>query len=248
MTNLKYTTITSVPAFHGVGDILGPTFHLFTKNIWLITKIVFVIVAPFEIFSAFSANDINNDLELAGGLFVLGLFCKILIAPALIYALMEVLETGKAPGLNESYRWGAGKMGKLILCALATYLLQALGYAFFIIPGIIIGLSLQLVYPIAVLEGGSVSEILRQSVEWTKGHRLNILAASLLLWIGIGSISLAAWGTAEAFRLMSGDYNVLYLVAAIVFDILEQSTTVLSLVMYLSIRRYIWESGGSVIK
>ena len=82
----------------------------------------------------------------------------------------------------------------------------------------------------------------------TKGHRLNIFAASLLLWIGIGSISLAAWGTAQAFQLMSGDYNVLYLVAAIVFDILEQSTTVLSLVIYLSIRRYIWESGGSVIK
>ncbi len=247
MINLKYTTITSVPAFRGLSDVLGPTFHLFTKNIWLITKIVVVIVAPFEIFNTLNEDDFYYDMQLAGGLFVLSLLCKVLIAPALIYALMTVMETGQAPGLNESYRWGAGKLGKLILCALAAYLLQALGYAFFIIPGIIIGVSLQLVYPIAVLEGGSVSEILRKSVELTQGHRWNILGACIVVWFCIGAISLMTWGTAEAFQVHA-KFDLLYVVAAIGFDILEQSTTVLSLVIYLSIRRYIWESGGSVIK
>src|SRR6185312_5914626 len=46
----------NIPLFDGSSDGIGPTFHLFKKNFWLITKIVFVIVAPFEVFKTLSVG------------------------------------------------------------------------------------------------------------------------------------------------------------------------------------------------
>src|SRR5205085_5140324 len=175
--------IDSIPPFDGVGDVLGPTLSLFVKNLWVIIKIVFVVVAPYQIFKALSIGQIKTDWQLAIGLFFLGQLCGVLIAPALIYALTKVLETGKAPGIGESYGWGVSKSGKLILCATIAWVLEVLGTLLFIIPGIIIALGFSLVYPIAVLEKHSVSETLRRSREMTRGYRLRIFGAGIVMFI-----------------------------------------------------------------
>jgi hypothetical protein len=232
-------TIASIPPFNGVGDVLGPTLNLFVKNIWLITKIVFVVVAPFEIFKAMSLPRLQTDWQLAVGLFFLQLFCGVLIAPALVYALMRVLETGEAPGIAESYRWGAGRLGKLILCAAFAWCLEVLGLLLFIIPGIIVALSLVLVYPIAILENRSVSETIRRSRELTRGRRLRILGAGILMFLIVGVIS-----TIIPFVLPGNGFlwqlNVLHDILA---DILEQGGIVFCLVLYLSILRRTLERG-----
>ena len=111
-----------------LATFLDQPSRLFTKNFWLITKIVFVIVAPFELFKVMSIGDVADDWQLTFGVFLLELMCKVLIAPALIYALMKVMQTGVAPGVNESYRWGFSKLGKLGVCAVISWLLQAVGY------------------------------------------------------------------------------------------------------------------------
>jgi hypothetical protein len=237
-------TIASIPPFEGVGDVLGPTLNLFLKNLWLITKIVFVVVAPFEIFKAMSLPRLQSDWQLAVGLFFLQLFCGVLIAPALVYALMRVMETGEAPGIAESYRWGVGKLGKLILCAALAWCLQMLGLLLFIIPGIIVALSLVLVYPIAILENRSVSETLRRSRELTRGRRLRILGAGMLMFLIVGVLSAVI-----PFALPAdGPVWQLNVLHDIVLDILEQAGTVFALVLYLSILRRTLERGRSVIK
>ena len=222
--------------FYGVGDVLSPTIELFTKNFWLITKITVVIAAPFEIFRAFSFVDIDYDPQLRIGTFILELLCTILIAPALIYALMQVLQTGVAPGVNESYRRGFSKLGKLTLCAFISWICMGLGTLLCIIPGIFIFLGLSLVFPIAILERGSMFEVLQRSWALTDGHRGNIFLATLVIVVLEGIV---AWPIK-----LGGEYLVahdpafwpLYAASGIVAAIMQQATLVLSLVTYLSIR------------
>lgn len=229
------TSVTIRP-FNSIADVLGPTILLFTNNLWLITKITVVIAAPFEIFNALSFKDIEYDGQLAAGIYFLDLLCTIVIAPALTYALMQVMQTGVAPGVNEAYRWGFSKLPKLTVCAFIAWILMGLGAVACIIPGIIIALSLSLVFPIAILEKGSPLEVLQSSYELTKGHRWKILGASLVILLLSATASLPLEYAGEYVARLDPSLWPLYAATTILGAIMHQSTMVLSLVTYLSIR------------
>jgi hypothetical protein len=236
-----------IPPFDGPSDGIGTTVRLFRKNVWLITKIVFVIVAPFEIFKAFSVRQAEPDWQLSLGLFALQLMCNVLVAPALFYALLKVVQTGSAPSVNEAYRWGLGKIPKLAIAAAVSWILTLLGMLLLIIPGIILSLAFIVVYPVAVFEKGSAIDALRRSAELTRGRRWNIFGASFIIGILIGGINLAANGLVGIFTLNGITFVPLDVAVGIFGDILGEATTVLSLVIYLGILRTL-ESGQSVIE
>jgi hypothetical protein len=215
----------------GVIHVVGKTLSLFGRHLWLITRIVFLVVAPFEIVKELSLAQ-AIDWQTRVVTLLLGAVCQVLIAPALIYALMKILETGNAPGVNESFRWGLTKLWQLGVCAAISWVLQALGYMLCIIPGIIVSMTLVLVYPVAILENGSPEMVLKRSSQLTRGYRFEILLAEIVL----GSIALVL---ALGASVLTGDANSapLDISVAIVTDILEQAFTVLSLVMYLTLLR-----------
>jgi uncharacterized membrane protein len=216
--------------------VLGPTLSIFTRNIWLITKLVFALFAPFEIFKVLSMGDPNQQSwQVVVGASLLGLVCKALIAPSVIYALMTLRRTGVAPGLNESYRWGLSRLGKLCVCAVMTYLLTALGFVLLIIPGIILTVAFELVYPMATLENFGPVEILERSWKLTKGHRWNIFLAGIVMGLLCSVVSIPATGITAAFVASGTRFWPLEAAVALVTDIIYESMTVLSLVIYLSI-------------
>jgi hypothetical protein len=215
-----------------VGKVISSSLSIFFKNIWVITKIVFVVVAPFEIFKVLSLAQGRQDWQTTLLMFLLGAICNVLIAPALIYALMKILETGAAPGVNESFRWGLTKIWRLAVCAGISWVLQVLGYMLCIIPGIIVSLTLALVYPVAILEKEPAEEVLRRSSTLTRGYRLEILIAGLGLGLVVGAI-----GLPFGFLMVNANWPPMDVVGGVIIDILEQSFTVLSLVMYLSLIR-----------
>lgn len=223
----------------GVDIALTETFSLFASNFWLITKIVVVVVAPFEIFHALNLARISDQWDYAIWSFVLSAACKVLVVPAVIYALMKVILTGEKPGVHESYRWGLTKLAKLAICAIIVGLLQALGYALLIIPGIIVSLVFILVYPIAVLEKGSVSEVFARSIELVRGHWLQIFLA----WVVLGVLMLIA-SVFNSFIIEVSSFWLITAAVAIAGDILDQGATVLALVMYLSLPRPSISSSG----
>ena len=162
--------------------------------------------------------------------------------PALIYALMKIILTGEEPGVHESYRWGLTKLVKVSICVSITSVLQALGYALLIIPGIIVTLVFMSVYPIAVLEKGSASEALARSIELTKGHRLQIFFA----WIVLGVLLIIT--SALGIFISSGvTFWPVMAAVAIISDILDQGVTILSLVVYLGLPRVSNSGGHSVL-
>jgi uncharacterized membrane protein len=223
--------VAGIPHF-SVNNVLGPTLKLFTSNLWLVTKIVFVVVAPYEIFRVLSLANPFDYLDIRVETLTLGAFCKPLIAPALMYALMKCMHTGVAPGVNESYRWGLTKLGKVIICSAIAYFLQGVGYVFLIIPGIIISLALAVVYPVAVLERRSIPDVLRRSSELTRGYRFEIAIAECILWLMMLTITIPA-----SYVSANAGAWPLAVLAAIIKDVVEQAWMVLALVMYLSLVR-----------
>jgi hypothetical protein len=238
--------ITSIKPFDGVFDAIGSTVKIFSKNFWLITRLVLVIVTPFEIFKALSIGKTAGDWQLTLGTLGLQIFCSVLIAPALIYALMKVMQTGVAPGINESYSWGVSKLIKLLLCTAMVAVLVSIGFALCVIPGIFLYLAFELVYPIAVLEGGSPIAILQRSYKMTAGYRWNIFGATFIMSVML-AVANAPMTIAAALLAHSGNLWLLQALAAIVSDVLSQATTILSLVIYLGILRTL-ESRQSLIE
>lgn len=230
------TKSTTIRPFHGVGDVLTPTLVLFIKHFWLITKLSIVIVAPFEIFKALNLADIKSDWQLSAGLYVLGLMCSVLIAPALTYALIQTMQTGSAPGINESYRWGFTKLGKLTVAAAISWIGSTLGFMLCIIPGVFIALSLSLVFPIAILEKGSAWDAIQSSSELTKRHRGNIFLAYLVIFLVTLLFGVPAKLLGEYLGATNSALWPLQAAAAIFSDVIAQSNLVFSLVTYLSIR------------
>ena len=226
-----------IPPFDGAGDVIGPTFSLFFKNLWMITKIVFVIVAPFEVFKVLSLRGIEGDRQLMVGIMALQLLCNALIVPALFYSLVQVMETGIAPGANEAYRWGLSKIPKLSLSAVLSWILIMLGTLLCIIPGIILGLAFHVVYPVAVFERGSAVDVLKRSYELTEGRRLSIFLAGIVIAIVMGMGTLPAQAAVAALALNNVDSVPLLIAASIYTDIVAEITTIFSLVVYLSILR-----------
>jgi uncharacterized membrane protein len=221
--------------FYSVGSVVTPTIKLFKNNFWLITKIIFVIFAPFEIFKALSIESQRPDWQTVTGLFLLGIFCKALVAPSLIYALMQVRGTGVAPSLSESYRVGLSKLPKLMICAIIAWVLQMLGFLALVIPGIILGLAFELIYPLATLENLGPLDVLKRSCLLTRGYRWRILGATII-FVVLTWIVMAPFGIVASLLASEGSHFwPLEAAAAMLGDIVGEATTILSLVIYLSI-------------
>lgn len=233
----RHTGSPTIGPFDGLNAVLGPSVTLFTKNFWLISKLVLVIVTPFEVFKAVSVGEIAGNWQLTVGTLALQVFCNVLIAPALIYALMKVMQTGVAPTINESYRWALNKLFKLIACTVLVWVLLALGFAMLIIPGIILYLAFAVVYPVAVLENGSTTQMLKRSANLTRGHRWKILGATLCMSFLIALATIPVTVAAALLTVIGINFWPGHAVAAIIADILSQGATILSLVIYLSILR-----------
>src|SRR5215510_6224652 len=135
-----FSFVPEIGPFTGIGSVLGPTISIFTQNFWLIFKLTFLIFAPFEIFKAISFGQ-EPSVQLGVGRFFLWVFCQAIVTPSLVYALVQVMRTGTAPTLNDAYRFGFSKIGKLIPTAAMAWILEALGFICLIVPGIIIALA-----------------------------------------------------------------------------------------------------------
>ena len=231
-----------IKPFTGAGELIGTTLSVCKDNFWLITKIVFVVMAPFEVFRVLSQDRINDDPELAVGLVALQIFCNVLIVPTLFYALVKVMETGVAAGINEAYRFGASKIPKLAIAAFVSWVVTLFGFMLCIIPGFFAAMVLYLVFPVAVLERGSALDSLRRSYELTEGRRWTILGASLALALVLMVMAIPGWSVSGILVLNGIRFWPLEAAAAIVVDIVMEAGTVMTLVVYLSIMRAL-ESG-----
>jgi|GEM_PF-991034 len=233
--NRQTKTTPVVASFRGVGDVFSPTISVFTKNFWFITKLVFVLFAPLEVFKALSIQPGADRWQTSLGTFCLEMVCRALIAPSLIYGIYSLMHTGVAPSLTECYRRGLSRLGKVVGSLALAWPLQALGTLALIVPGIILSLAFELIYPLATLENLGPVDTLKRSFALTKGYRGSIFVAGLALWLSVGAISLPVQGISVLLMANGMRFWPVEAALAIMVDVVGEVSTILSLMIYLGI-------------
>ena len=226
----------NIRPFDGVGAVISSTIDVIKNNFWLITRVILVVFAPYEIVKALSFHEAAFNWQTNFVLFFLEIVCKTLAAPALFFALVTTLSTGVAPSLTEAYRWGISRLGRIVVASFLAWILESLGFICLIVPGIILALAFVPVGPIATLEEHSPVDVLKRSYNLTKGYRWRILGAVIVIWLLCLVLSIpifvitALVGSAVNFFLLNA-------VISMFADVVNASTIVLSLTIYLSLIR-----------
>ena len=254
-----------VAPFSDVGTALGQAWNLYTKNFMLIAKLVLFAAIPFALGQAAMAYRLQTD---GGWAFSSGLNVAVftlvrwsLIPPTIIYAVLQVLRTGVAPGVGESYRWGAGRWLRvtlgLLLAWLASFgpmalmgiLLAAgaiaqstalLGLAFLaflvmLIPCVLLSLGFSLVTPVVALEYKWPLDALTRSWQLTKGVRWRIFGTMFVMGLLVAIVGLVIGLALGGIFGLFGSPFVAGAISEVATEVIGQIMTVTLLVIYLGL-------------
>ncbi|MCU1493382.1 MAG: hypothetical protein JWO62_1146 [Acidimicrobiaceae bacterium] len=145
---------------------------------------------------------------------------------------------GAKPDWRASCRAAVSRRGAVVGSGLAVAALAGLGLALFVIPGIVLWLTLYVTMPVVVMEGAGVRSALRRSASLVAGRRLTILGAFLLVEVVVLACSLPLGAVAGA--LFSHSHSAAVVaeqVAAYAVEVLLTPLQVaLVLIIYLDLR------------
>jgi hypothetical protein len=226
--------------FKGVGDVFGPTLEIYRKNFLLIVILVVVTTLPetllqYGLIKMLSYTPSDAFVYAISGsvlIWLLMLASSALLSCALVYAVMG-LQTAGASSAGESLRRGLKALPKVFLIDLMFSVVVVVGYVLLIVPGVILSLMFALVVPVAIAEGRGPVDSFKRSMELTSGYK-GLIFLTYFLWtlatavIGlIVSSSFSYGGPQDALLVM--------LINALVTGILNSSTAVLTIFIYLGI-------------
>jgi hypothetical protein len=194
----------------GIGQILSAAFDIYTKNAGQLLLIVAIIVVPLSIIS-YLLTDValarGTEVRIVAGqrfevLEPRGFFVAvliILIAAAISVIITALLQAallraaalatiGDPVDIDESYRFGLGKLGSVIWVSLLVGLSVAIGFLLLIIPGIILLAFLAVSVPALVVEDVRGTNAMRRSWQLVSGHFWHVLGVVVVAAIITGII------------------------------------------------------------
>lgn len=226
--------------FKGVGDVFGPTLEIYRKNFLLIVILVVVTTLPEALLQYGLLRTISYTpgdpfvYAMSGSalIWLLMLASSALLSCALVYAVMG-LQTEGASSAGESLRRGLKVLPKVFLIDLMFSAVVIVGYLMLIVPGIILSLVFALVVPVAIAEGRGPMASFKRSMELTSGYK-GLIFLTYFLW----TLATAVVGMIISSSFSYGgpqDALLAMLVNALVTGILNSSTAVLTVFIYLGI-------------
>jgi len=109
-----------------------------------------------------------------------------------IMAIISDICLGNAPGVRRAYRHVFGRAtGKVAPALLAAYCATMLGFALFIVPGLVIMTRLMMLAPALVLERRPILDAFRRSAELGRGYyvrNLFIAIVAIVLTLFLGTV------------------------------------------------------------
>jgi hypothetical protein len=226
--------------FKVMNDVVGPTLELYRKNFLLVIILVVVATMPevllqygFVQVLASSPGDAHAAAVLVSLLLrVVSLVSGAMLSGSLAYAVFDLRLAGSASA-RESLVRGLKALPKVFLIYLLWSLVVGIGYMLCIVPGIILSLKYALVVPVAVAENCGPVESFDRSSKLTKGHKGLIFLTYFLWMIAISVVGLVVGGS---FFYGGGDSTfVVELALALVIGMLNSSTAVLTVFIYLGL-------------
>ena len=206
-----------MPIEFTVGQILSRSFDSFGRSFPFMLFISFLAVLPLILQSLFP---LSAPLQMIG--FAGYWFLSFLLQGVVTYGVFQTL-TGRGAEFGESMRVALRRFFPILLVALTSFLLTAVGYLLLVIPGIVIQMMLWVAVPVTVVERGNVGHALQRSKDLTLGYRARIFAITIIL----GLISVATGGISGVLARMlisthelvpgTPTYALLYLPLQVVF-------------------------------
>lgn len=238
------------PPFKGAGDVISPTLEVYRKHFLLVGALVLVttlpvVLAQFGAVRAALATSQEVALAEAGilgwatgvGLFIglLSFAGSALLSASLVYAVIDIQRTGTA-GFGDCLGRGLRVLPKVFLVSLLYTLVTLVGYALLIVPGVIFSLMYAVAVPVAVAEGLGPFASLKRSARLTDGYKglvfiTQFLWGAIIVVINLIVTSSFAFGGSAAQGLAS------LLIQALVGGMLNASASVLTVYIYLGLRR-----------
>lgn len=139
--------------------------------------IIAYTVAVFGDWDALRNDDVTRWLLITmAGAFVLGQ----LATAALAYGVVQDLK-GAPASIGRTVGRGLSRMFPVLGITLVISIAIGLGYAYFVIPGLIMQTSFYLSVPCAVVERTGVDQSMKRSMALTRGYKFHLFVVVLLL-------------------------------------------------------------------
>ena len=194
----------------GVGEIIDVAIKIWRRHFGTLAKIVFVVVAPVEIFSTLVAASANNlDVEtfdgtggttIDGGALIgwlAGMFTAqllsglaFLIASAAVLRAVSVAYLGGTPYWRESLRAATSRLPSLIWLGFLMFGGLGLAAIALILPSIWLGVAWAVAFPVLIAEGQRGPAALGRSFRLVTGRWWPTFGALVLSFILQGFIGL----------------------------------------------------------
>jgi hypothetical protein len=240
--------------FRGAGDVIAPMLEVFRKHFQLVVVFVVVVTAAeallryglalalapdagavdaarvIEPYGFYTAEGVPGALAV----WLASLAGFSMLTASFAYAVLD-LQLAGATSAAACLRRGLRALPKVFLIHLMYTLATALGYALFIVPGVILSLTYAVAVPAAIAEGAGAFESFARSAELTRGYKGLVFVTYFLWWI---AVAVVGYVVSASFTYGGGRYTLPYVaVDALVGGVLNSTTAVLSVFIYLGLLR-----------
>lgn len=168
-----------------VGEILDTSFSLYRRHFGALATVALVctgVPLALRLFLEAGGGFLAN-LPLAV-LYTLSLVVLNLIATGATVFVVSESYLGRPISAREALRRATPYIGRILVCSLLMAVVVGLGFLFFVIPGLMLGVGLALAIPVVVIEPrGGASAALSRSWELTRGARWRIFGLGLTLLV-----------------------------------------------------------------
>jgi len=169
-----------------LGQLLDRSFYLYRRHFALfvgISALPMLAILAFQLTEVLVSplpRRVLATFEWAIGTLLVSLGVGAISHGATVIAVSRV-HLGQTTTVADAYVPIQSRFMSLAFITTVTGLMVCIGFFFFIIPGVILGLIWSLTIPVAVLEGSGLAQSLARSRELTRGSRSEIFVIYILV-------------------------------------------------------------------
>jgi len=190
------------PRKRDLGEIFSRAFEIYRDNpIMIVPSLIpiaalivglLVFAGYIGLIAVFGGEGFIAFSALAGlFLFIILTIVLFFLAEGMTIEMIKEASTGNRADLSNAWQATVAKMEPLVLTSLLAGIIVALGYVFFLIPGIILSFAFYFVAQTVMIDGKSGTEALKESyrfVEANLSDALIVVLASLAIGVVLPSI------------------------------------------------------------
>lgn len=243
---------TGASATLSVGSLLSRTFSTWWANVGRFAGALLLAYVPIFAAGAAAAIVIPQRIRANPGLTpqdaaraliplgvvvaIVAVFFALALVGGITYGTLQHL-AGRRAGVGAMLRAGLRRGWPVFLTTVAASVVIGLGFLLLVVPGVMLGMGLMLVIPVIMAEeSGGVGQAFRRSFALTRGNRLMLFGAFVVLLVVLWSVSLVGNIATAAAATNSAAGVVGMLLSGVLQILLAPLGTVLCAVAYHDLR------------